>query len=228
MKTILITGSSRGIGLELVHQYAERDDRVFATYRTPSTALKALESMRVTLLPLDVGDPSSIDAAYHAVRAETDSLDVLINNAAITNESGERLGSFDQASMLEMFRINTIAPVLVTQRFLDLLRRSAGAKIVNITSELGSLELKDSGYAATYSATKTALNSITRSLAFELRRSGITVVSIDPGWVRTDMGGSSAPLLPETSVSGMLRVIDQLGIRDTGTFLRWDGATMPW
>lgn len=72
------------------------------------------------------------------------------------------------------------------------------------------------------------MNSLTRSLAFELRRSGITVVSIDPGWVRTDMGGSSAPLLPETSVSGMLRVIDQLGIRDTGTFLRWDGATMPW
>ncbi len=228
MKTILITGTSRGIGLEWVRQYAERDDRVFATYRTPSAALRGMESVRVTLIPLDVGDPASIEAAYHAIKAETDALDVLINNAAITNEGGERLGSFDQASMLEMFRINTIAPTLVTQRFLDLLRRSVGAKVVNITSELGSLALKDSGYAATYSATKAALNSITRSLAFDLRRSGITVVSIDPGWVQTDMGGSSAPLVPEKSVSGMLRVIDQLGVKDTGKFLRWDGATMPW
>lgn len=228
MKTILITGTSRGIGLEWVRQYAERDDRVFATYRTPSAALKALESMRVTLVPLDVSDPTSIEAAYHAIKAETDTLDVLINNAAITNEDGERLGSFAQDSMLEMFRINAIAPMLVTQRFLDLLRRSTGAKVVNTSSELGSLELKDSGYAATYSATKAALNSITRSLAFELRRSGITVVSIDPGWVQTDMGGGSAPLTPEKSVSGMLRVIDQIGVKDTGKFLRWDGATMPW
>ena len=93
MRRILITGTSRGIGLELARQYAARDERVFATYRTPSAALKALESVRVTLIPLDVADPASIEAAYHAVNAQTDSLDVLINNAAISNEGDERLGT---------------------------------------------------------------------------------------------------------------------------------------
>ncbi|MBN8638223.1 MAG: SDR family oxidoreductase [Anaerolineae bacterium] len=228
MRRILITGTSRGIGLELARQYAARDERVFATYRTPSAALKALESVRVTLIPLDVADPASIEAAYHAVNAQTDSLDVLINNAAISNEGDERLGTFEQASMLSLFQTNTIAPVLIMQRFLELLKRGATGKIVNLVSELASLELRDASYAATYCATKAALNMYTRSLAHDLKPLGLTAFTIDPGWVQTDMGGRHAPLTPEQSVSGILRVIDQANRDANGRFFRHDGAEMPW
>lgn len=157
MRRILITGTSRGIGLELARQYAERDDRVFATCRVPSAALKALVSARVSIIPLDVSDPASIAAAYHAVKAQTDALDVLINNAAITNEDGEHLGSFAQDSMIEMFKVNAIGPMLVAQQFIDLLRRGSDPKLVNVVSEYASLQLKTDSYAATYAATKAAL-----------------------------------------------------------------------
>ncbi len=228
MRRILITGTSRGIGLELARQYAARDERVFATYRTPSAALKALESVRVTLIPLDVADPASIEAAYHAVNAQTDALDVLINNAAISNEGDERLGTFEQASMLGMFQTNAIAPVLMMQRFLELLKRGSSGKIVNLVSELASLELRDASYAATYCATKAALNMYTRSLAHDLKPLDVTAFTIDPGWVQTDMGGRHAPLTPEESVSGILRVIDRANRDASGRFFRHDGAEMPW
>mgnify|MGYP001351613346 CR=1 FL=1 len=228
MRRVLITGTSRGIGLELARQYAEQDERVFATCRQPSAALKRLENVRVTIIPLDVSDPASIESAYHAVKAQTDALDVLINNAGITNENGERLGTFEQSAMLDVFKVNAIAPVLIAQRFLDLLRRGTNAKIINLVSEYASLELKTDSSAATYAATKAALTMYTRSLAAEVRRWGMTAIALDPGWVRTDMGGSSAPLSAEQSVSGMLRVIDQAGRGENGGFFRYDGATMPW
>lgn len=229
MQRVLITGTSRGIGLEFVHQYLQRGDWVFAACRNPEHAetLQQIRSTHLSIIPMEVTDMASIETAYNLVKNQTPTLDVLINNAGIAHDD-ERLGKIDAERSRQIFHVNTVAPLMIIQTFLPLLRRGAQAKIVNIVSEYASLELRDGGGVYSYAASKAALNSITRSLSFDLRRAGISVASLDPGWVRTDMGGRSAPLLPQESVSGMLRVIDHLTIKDTGKFFRYDGAAMPW
>lgn len=229
MQRILITGTSRGIGFEFVRQCLERGDWVFAACRNPehAEALQQIRSTHLSIIPMEVTDIASVEAAYSLVKNLTPTLDVLINNAGIAHDE-EKLGKIDAAESLHIFHVNAVAPMMIAQQFLDLLRRGANAKIINIVSEYASLELRDGGGVYSYSASKAALNSITRSLSFDLKRAGISVVSIDPGWVRTDMGGRSASLSPEESVSGMLRVIDRATRDSSGRFYRYDGSEMTW
>jgi len=182
---------------------------------------------RLSILPLDVMDEASIASAKEMVRTQTDHLDLLINNAGV-NPRGERLGDLEAETLLHTFHVNAVGPMMVTQQFLDLLRAGERSKIVNISSQMGSLIQKKSGGSYSYCTSKAALNMLTRALAFDLRSEGIIVVAMHPGWVRTDMGGSHAPLSPAKSVSGMLRVIDRLRPADTGRFLTWRGRKHPW
>jgi NAD(P)-dependent dehydrogenase (short-subunit alcohol dehydrogenase family) len=227
MRRVLITGASRGIGLEFVRQFLERGDRVFAACRDPENAddLHDLAAPDLHIVTLDVTDQRSIDSSYAVVRAQTDALDLLINNAGISNDDDE-LGSLSFESLMQIYRVNAAAPVLIAQRYLDLLRRGHDPKLVGITSEHGSLESKPDGGPYGYSASKAALNMLMRTLAFEAR--GVTTFVLDPGWVRTDMGGQSASLSPEESVSGMIEVIEAVTPEHAGGFFRWDGAGMPW
>lgn len=232
MRHILITGANRGLGLELTRQTLDRGDHVFATCRHPEEAhaLRALNDVhaaQLSILSLDVTDEASIIAAEEMVRTQTDHLDILINNAGV-NPRGERLGDLDAETLLHTFHVNSVGPMMVAQRFLDLLRAGERSKIVNISSQMGSLIQKKSGGSYSYCTSKAALNMLTRALAFDLRSEGIIVVAMHPGWVRTDMGGSHAPLSPAESVSGMLRVIDKLKPTDTGRFLTWRGRKHPW
>jgi NAD(P)-dependent dehydrogenase (short-subunit alcohol dehydrogenase family) len=232
MKRVLITGSNRGLGLALTRESLARGDRVFATCRHPDQAddLQALTADypdQLTILRLDVTDEQTIDASAREVQSQEDGLDLLINNAGI-NPSGERPGSLDTDTMLHTFHVNAVGPMIVAQRHLDLLRAGGDSKVVNISSTLGSLTRKSSGGGYSYCGSKAALNMLTRTLAFDLRSDGITVAAIHPGWVRTDMGGSAAPLAPAESARGVLEVAYGLTPADTGKFYTYQGREAPW
>lgn len=238
MQRVLITGAGRGIGLELARQYAERGDRVLAGCRDVERApgLRALVDRHrdaVTILPLEVTDTTSLTEAVRQAHQAVEGLDILINNAAINpgdetvaGPDGQRL--LDEARTLEVFTVNVVAPVRVAQACTALLARGTSPRVVNISSGAGSLTQATEPDDYSYGASKAALNMVSRTLAWNVRDRGIAVVMIDPGWVKTDMGGPGAHLEPEESARGLLRVIDGLTLDDTGRFLRYDGSEMPW
>lgn len=237
-RRVLVTGAGRGLGLEFTRRYLQRGDRVFATCREPSRArdleaLAAAHPQRLTVVALDVADTGSIRRAHAAVRRRTDALDLLINNAGVYSRHGskdpiERLGTLRFDDALHVLRTNALAALMVTQQCLDLLEAGRRPRVVAISSEYGSVSENTDGFPYYYAASKAALNMLMRSLAPEARRRGIVATILDPGWVRTDMGGPRAPLTPARSVSGMMTVIDGLSARDSGRFYTWEGTAAPW
>ncbi|MBC7871589.1 MAG: SDR family oxidoreductase [Chitinophagaceae bacterium] len=245
MKRILVTGANRGIGLEFTRQYLRRGDRVFAACRDPQRAselytLQAKYVGQMTIVPLDVADQASIGASYRLVAQEVSALDVLINNAGVYNapaapgqpvigddDAPQTFGVLDFENALAVLRINAIAPAIMTQHYVGLLKGGDNPCVVNISSGMGSIS--DSGGGSYYYGTsKAALNMISRKLAMDLRRTWITVVAMDPGWVQTDMGGESASLTPQTSVRAMVAFIDKLSPAQTGGFYDHSGKMQPW
>ena len=171
-------------------------------------------------------------SALDAVSAQTDRLHLLINNAG-TDGGGraDRFGDLDPERMMRVFRVNTVGPAHIAQRATPLLAAVAGERaiVINISSELGSMAgTNGSSTWQSYRASKAALNMLTRVMAFDLAEQGVLAVALTPGWVQTDMGGSHAALTPETSVSGMLRVIENLLPEDRGKLLSWEGEPVPW
>ena len=238
MQRVLITGAGRGIGLELARQYAERGDRVLAGCRDIERApdLRALvdqHSGHMSVLPLEVTDLASLTAAVRQAHGEVEALDVLINNAAanpgdttVDGPDGQRL--LEDTSTLDILNINVVAPVRVAQAFLGLLVGGTTPRVVNISSGSGSLTYATGSGDYSYAASKAGLNMMTRTFAWNVRDQGITAVMIDPGWVKTDMGGPDAHLEPAESGRGLVAVIDGLTLQDTGRFLRYDGSEVPW
>jgi NAD(P)-dependent dehydrogenase (short-subunit alcohol dehydrogenase family) len=230
-ETYLITGANRGIGLALTKNLLAQGDRVFAACREPQKAeeLKALGTTGLLeIVELAVDSEDSVKKAVKTVGAKTSSLDVLINNAGIMPDpSGGRLESLDLQKCRDAFEVNSLSPVRVTQAFLPLLKQGKNPRVLHMTSGLGSLESGGSRYYA-YSPSKAALNMFTRIMASELQPLGITVVCVHPGWVKTDMGGSAAPLLPDDSAAGILQVVKGLTIRQTSSFLDNRGKNVEW
>lgn len=232
MKRSLITGANRGLGLEFTRQLLERGDKVFAASRNPpeSQALQKLQTEytgRLSILELDVRDEEQIKAIVAMVAEQSEALDLLINNAGIYPR-GERFGNLNATTMLDTLHTNSIAPILVVQAFADLLSKGENPKIINISSGLGSIASTGGGGNYSYRASKAGLNMFSKVLAGDMRSKGITVIAMHPGWVQTDMGGSSASLSPQHSISSMLKVIDEIGSADSGRYLQWDGAELPW
>ncbi len=238
---ILITGSNRGIGLDLTRRYLLRGDAVFATCRKPETAteLQALAKQfpdMLHIVQLDVTDPASIDASLARVSEITDALDMLINNAgAFAGSVGHAdpavrsFGTLQAEAMRDMLRINTIAPVMVAQAYAALLRRGHHARLVNMTSDAGSIsQRRGSGGNITYAASKTALNMFTRCLAGSFRSDGVAVIALHPGFIQTDMGGPKAPLTLDEAVPGIIAVVDGLTMEDSGRFFKYSGEEVPW
>jgi NAD(P)-dependent dehydrogenase (short-subunit alcohol dehydrogenase family) len=234
MRRVFITGASRGMGLEFARQFLAGGDWVFAACREPKRAdkLNGLAGAdKLSLIQLDVTDEASIEQSYAAVRALTDSIDILINNAGVTGDDYDKLGTLTQDNILRILKTNTVGPMLVCQRYIDLLKRGKGgqpALIVNITSEYGSLAQATHHDTYAYAASKAALNMFTRSLASEVRGDNVAAFVIDPGWVQTDMGGPYASLTPERTVTGMKRIIDRATLAESSRFFRWDGHEMEW
>jgi NAD(P)-dependent dehydrogenase (short-subunit alcohol dehydrogenase family) len=218
-----------------------RGDRVFAACRRPAgagdlTALTTDGAARVQVVALDVGDASSIAGCAEAVAESTDRLDLLVNAAGVysgrgsadPHTAGETLGRLEMAPALDVLRTNALGPLLVAQAFLPLLRRGASPRIVSLSSGYGSVSANTSGFPYYYAASKAALNMLMRSVAADTAGAGITTVLLDPGWVRTDMGGPRAPVSAPDSVSAMLAVIDALDPRRNGTFLDRHGRPQAW
>jgi NAD(P)-dependent dehydrogenase (short-subunit alcohol dehydrogenase family) len=219
-KIALVTGAYKGIGLEVVRQLAARGVRVYLTARQREAGEKAAASIKgdVLFLPLDVSDPASIESAVRALAKQTEHLDVLINNAAVLLDDGGSVLDLDGDTALKTFATNTVGPMLVTQAFQPLLEQSKAPRVINVSSGAGQLAGGLQDWAPAYSLSKTALNALTQHLAAALPR--FAVNSVSPGWVRTDMGGASAPLSVEDGADTIVWLALDAPQHLTGKFLR--------
>ena len=227
----MITGSSRGIGLALAAEFARAGYDVFAGARPPQrpglTALARTWS-NLTILSLDVCDEATIAEAAHVV-GDGKPLDLLVNNAAVfPGEGDEPFECVDPEWFNEAFDCNVTGVARVTRSFLPHLSNSANARVANISSGAGSISEKEDFAYYPYSVSKAGLNMLTRALAAEFRPKGIVVAAISPGWVKTDMGGSNAPLTPQESARALVRTITGLTMKHTGKFLGRNGESYAW
>ncbi|EIW54625.1 NAD-P-binding protein [Trametes versicolor FP-101664 SS1] len=233
--TWLITGASRGIGLELTRQLLESPNNlVIAACRTPekATALSALKSSAkgtLHVVKLQVDEFDSIRALPKAIAPilGDGGLDYLINNAGILKDDTPL--TLDPEVLLETLRTNTVGPALVTQVAVPFLEKGATKKVLNISSTLGSIasaETFGKGTVTSYSISKAALNMLTYKLKQE--RPDFIAITLCPGWVKTDMGTQAAQLEPAESVAGILKVITGATAADSGKYLSHSGAVIPW
>ena len=221
MATWLVTGSNRGIGLELCRQVHTRGDGVIATCRTSSAELDAIGCRVVEGIDVtrdDVGE--ALDAAL----GEGVSLDVLVNNAGIGGWGS--IDPLDADSLREPFEVNTLGPLRVTTALLPRLAR--GAKIGFVSSKAGSIGDRPSGGMYGYRMSKTALNMAAANLAHELAPRGIHVVVLHPGFVRTEMTGGHGNETPEGAAAGMIARIDELDASRSGRWFHANGDQIPW
>jgi NAD(P)-dependent dehydrogenase (short-subunit alcohol dehydrogenase family) len=229
-ESVLITGCSGGIGSALAEEFARAGWKVFATARNtkqPELSELARTWENLSVLPLDVGRGSTISDA--AKRLGDRSLDVLINNAALfPGEGHERFEAIDPDWFNQAFDTNVVGVARVTKAFLPHLRRSAHARVVNISSGAGSISEKEDFDYYPYAVSKAALNMLTRALAAEFGAAGIIITAISPGWVKTRMGGPSAPLSPQESARSLFKTITGLTVAQSGRFLGRDGEPYAW
>jgi NAD(P)-dependent dehydrogenase (short-subunit alcohol dehydrogenase family) len=212
MATVLVTGASRGLGLEFCKQYAAEGWEVLACCRHPERADKLAGIANVRLLPLDVTEFAQIDRL-----------------AGIYGDSaGHGFGQLDYGAWTRTLAINAQAPVKMAEAFLPHLQRGRMKRLVSISSQMGSIADNGSGGSILYRTSKAALNAGMKSLSIDLKDLGIGVFILHPGWVKTDMGGPNALIDVEKSVTGMRRVIADATLRQSGSFLKYDGSILPW
>ncbi|HEU4704878.1 MAG TPA: SDR family oxidoreductase [Sphingomicrobium sp.] len=222
MPTVLITGANRGIGLEFVRQFAADGWRVVATVRDPAEGgeLEGLDGARIEQLAmLDLESVAGFGARIDGP------LDLLIANAGTWAPENAATAE-DGREWAEMLTVNAIAPFLLAKALLGRVAEARG-KLVAISSRMGSIAEASGGHVP-YRSSKAALNMAWRSLAIEARPLGVAAAVLNPGWVKTRMGGPRAPLPVERSVAAMRAVIDSLGPERSGAFLNHDGTAIPW
>ena len=234
VKNILVTGANRGIGLEWTRQCLQRGHRLLSTCRRPAEAsqLSDLERRyqeRLRVFSLDVEDEASVIDLFDGLDNRGESIDLLLNNAGIID--WDDFKSVSVASLEQVYRVNLVGSFMVLRASIPSLRRSSNPVVVNVSSRLGSIELRGEtqlGGAVAYQCSKAALNMLTKQASIDLAPLGITVISQSPGWVRTDMGGTQAKYSVEESVSHMLRHLEDAGPSLNGKFIGEDGIEIPW
>ena len=228
--SILITGTNRGIGLEFVKHYLKNNEKVIATCRNKNSAKDLLELKNTTsnlsLVELDVSNPNSINE--FASKITDQPIDTFINNAGVFGPRNNEFGNFNAKEWLDVFNINTIAPLLITQKILKNLRLGKNKKLVFISSKVGSIEENTGGGMYIYRSSKTALNQVIKSLSIDFKDENFIAAALHPGWVQTDMGGPNALIDTKTSVKGMAEVIDSLVLKNSGRFYNYDGSSISW
>lgn len=238
MRNALVTGAARGFGFSLTRQFVDDGWRVFACAReAPSrdrlVSLRDRHPDRVTPVRLDVTSDRDRYRLRQLLRLETDSVDVVINNAGINAAATDdpaahvELGTLDGDAMVEMFRVNTVAPLLIVQELFDLLVAADRPRVVNVSSRAGSIEETDTGGNYSYAASKAALNMTTRALAYDVGEQGV-VVAVHPGRLQTRMGGPTAPDDPDDAAEELFELIGTLSTEQTGQFLTRTGDRIPW
>lgn len=231
MATVLVTGANRGLGLEFCSQYAAQGWQVIACCRNPqtATALKNLATQYPTMSmhALEVSDFSQIEQL--AIALDAINLDILINNAGVYGDSREHgFGTLDYDTWTETLKVNVQAPVKMAEMFLPHLMRGEQKLVVAISSLMGSIADNGSGGSILYRSSKAALNAAMKSIALDIKVHGVGVLIFHPGWVKTDMGGENAPLEATESIAGMRKAIAAFSLTQTGSFINYNGAVMPW
>jgi NAD(P)-dependent dehydrogenase (short-subunit alcohol dehydrogenase family) len=227
--TILITGANRGLGLEFVRQYAKDGCKVYATCRHPATAddLQALQQKYPNIQICQLDTTSSADLAALTAKI-SDPIDILINNAGLLLIDPS-WGKLTIDTMEQSFLVNAVAPLKVTEAFTKHVSSSTRKLVVCVSSSMGSIQENTSGGYYSYRASKTALNMFMKSAARDLSSQGIQILLLHPGWVKTRMGGDSASITPEESVTGMRQVIENYqSSPGEVTFYRYNGTLVPW
>ena len=231
--TVLVTGANRGLGLEFVRQYAADRWRVLAFCRAASDALHRIATEHdVRIETVDVSDFAQIDRAAATLRDEA--VDVMINNAGqfgpkleADNDPRQTFGQMDYDIWSNLFRVNTLAPYKMVEAFHPQLTAGDQRKVVTLSSAVSSISGAEPT-ATAYRCSKTAVNMAMATLAKRLADDEISVLTLCPGWVRTEMGGDAAPIEPVDSVLGMRARISELSLDSTGQFLRYNGDVIPW
>lgn len=221
---IVVTGASRGIGLELTRLALERGDVVLVIARKPEESkglqrLKKEFSSKLFSVAADLSDFSSVDLVTRELKG-WNHVDVLINNAGILRQG------ISPDDFIESYKVNSVAPFLMVKALAPWLQKSSKAKVVSITSLMGSISDNQSGGCYAYRSSKSALNMLNKSLSIDL--DWLTSLVIHPGWVKTEMGGSGAPIEPIDSAKGIWKVIDQSGLTESGRFFNYTGKELPW
>lgn len=228
-RVALVTGSNRGIGLEVVRQLAEKDFKVILSSRDENKGIKAMNKLKkdnVYFHQLDTTDVKSIKRSADHIEKKFGRLDVLVNNAGILIDGKKTGMTVDPETMKKTLETNTYGPLFVSQAFIPLMKKNKYGRIVNVSSGLGQLDQISGGYPS-YSISKTALNAVTRVLAGETQGHNILVNSVCPGWVKTDMGGSGAERSIEKGAETLvwLAILPDKG--PTGKFFR-DKKEIEW
>jgi len=225
--TVLITGANRGLGLEFVRQYAIDNYEVIACSRkiNKKDDLHKLQVKfkNISIYKLDVANFSSIDQFAKSLKSP---IDILINNAGVYPDSSIDHINYD--TWLEAFKINTLAAFKMTKAFLPHLKKSHLKKVASLTSKMGSIDDNSGGGEYLYRSSKTALNMVMKSLSIDLKPYDLALITLHPGWVRTDMGGPNGLIDADESVTGMKHQIDKLSMKTSGQFIAYDGKKIPW
>lgn len=220
MKTAVITGANRGIGLALAEQLHQKGWDIIAVCRTESEQIEEIASMVIS--GIDVTDQEQMQQVKTIIGEQQ--IDLLINNAGLLRD--EVLGEINYDTMREQFEINALAPLMVTETLLP--NMVEGSKVANITSRMGSIADNDSGGRYGYRASKAAFNAIGKSLAEDLKTKGIAVAQLHPGWVKTRMVDFNGLITVEESAQGLIDRIEQLDLSTTGGFWHTNGEALPW
>ena len=224
MTTIMITGASRGLGLEFARQFYSEECRVIATCRNPKKANELNAIGDIDVHSLDVTDDKSVANLADKLRGEN--IDILINNAGVIGQR-DGFGRLDYDIWAETMDTNVFGPMRVAEAFRDNVMNSEKKQMIFITSRMGSItEAVPNAYV--YRSSKAALNMAVKCLSAELEQQGLIAVLFHPGHVQTDMGGQAAPVMPHTSIEGMKNQIVALTRDDNGRFLSYDGHQIPW
>lgn len=244
MKNIaLVTGAYKGLGFEWCKQLAQSGYQVILTAREfekASKAAKLISPSDFDIYPkaLEVTNESQLHEIATWANEKFGRIDLIINNAGVNPKDNKdksrmakafHLDDLDADEMLDVIRINSIAPLLVVKHFRDLLKKSEKPMVINISSWLGSVTNLSFGGHYGYVGSKNLLNVLNKSMAFEIRNDGIISVNVNPGWVQTDMGGSKAQYTVEQAVRNLLEnIVNKITMGDTGKFLNYDGIEHPW
>ena len=211
-------------------KYLEKNANVLCTTRDISGSKELLKCKErypnnIEIFELDLLKENGAETLANQLNGTP--IDILINNAGV-GSSSQHFEAVSSKPWLEVLKVNLIAPLIITQSLIENVKKSSAKKIYFLSSQLGSIGDNTSGGMYIYRSSKTGLNQVVKSLSVDLKPKGITVVSLHPGWVKTDMGGPNAPVSIDKSIEGMIKVIERTDINDTGRFLNYDGTELPW
>ena len=225
MHNILIIGANRGLGLEFAKQYSNKENNVFATTRNKNNAKELYSIKNIKVFELDLNSDKSLDNFIKDI--STQKIDILIHNAGIFRD--EQLDEdLDINAWINEMRINAVVPIILARKLKNNIQMGSDKKIIFISSQMGSIDDNYSGRFYFYRSSKSALNSAAKSLSIDWKEDGISILILHPGWVKTDMGGNSAKLEIPDSISQMIRVIQDLNLANSGSFVNYAGEKLEW